>query len=110
MENLTTINLVWGLIGIVFFTLLRLKNPLLKKQKLSIGYWLLDNWVDMILSAILFFVFIQYQQEVVGLFGLQIANTEDISTGLRSFILGTAAYPAVSYVSQFIKDYQKLKK
>lgn len=109
MQNLTLINLTWGFLGILFFALLRLKNPLLKKVPLNKRYWLRDNWVDLVLSTILFLVFIEYQQEVVSVFGLQIVDTENISTGLRSFILGTAAYPSVNYVSDIIKKRRATK-
>lgn len=109
MQNLTFINLIWGILGIIFFALLRLKNPLLKKTTLNKRYWFKDNWIDLVLSTILFLVFIEYQQEVVNVFGLQIVDTENISKGLRSFILGTAAYPSVNYVSDIIKKRNTIK-
>ncbi|MDL5050660.1 hypothetical protein QQ054_32170 [Oscillatoria amoena NRMC-F 0135] len=104
MENLTLSNILIALLGIVFFSLLRLKAVFIRKEQFSLGYWIKDNILDIIAAMILAGVGIVAQQDFTGFIGLQISNNSEMGTLMRSFLIGTMAYPAVAYFTTWFKD------
>lgn len=88
MENLTFVNVLMLILGLSLHILVSMKKAVLDNdEEFSLGYFLSDNWISLLIGVITGFVSLFFADTLITFLGLY-ADPDAAFYGLHSFLSG----------------------
>ncbi len=99
----------WGLVGFILFKGLTYKRSKRNTEQFSIFYWVERNWLDSMLSLLLFFTLVRFKDQLFGLFKNEAFTQAMVGVTDNEFVqlaIGFCLTYIAKYFRKKIADYQ----
>lgn len=102
MEHVTGSTILWLTFGLIVNAILRLKTLRQKKQEFSLGYWLKDNWMVIIVSIIGGIASVRFSDIILNFMNLQVVGDSQTFYDFHALISGLICHNFFSHLEGWV--------
>lgn len=98
MEHITWLTVTWLVLGLVTNALLRLKTLRKKKVDFSLGFWLKDNFIVILLSIIAGVFSVRFSDQMISVMDIQVVSRDAAFYEFHAFVSGLTCHSVLSHL------------